>query len=380
MSLRIKRAASSATDPVAAVDEVYAGVHQADAALTIFYCSPRYDLPALAAALVARFGADAPLIGCTTTAEITPTGYREGSLTAVSLAAADLAVDVERIDALHAFELEQGASAAQRARGALMADGGHVDASNTFAFLLADGLASQEEALVTSIYHALGGIQLCGGSAGDGVRFEQTHLYHRGRFHSDCALLTLVRSPAEFRVFKTEHFVPSSEQLVVTGADPGRRVVSEINGEPAAVEYARICGVPAEALTPMVFATHPVTVTLGGSVFVRSIQKVNDDGSLTFFCAIDEGIVLRVARGGDMVENLADAFAGVVREIGVPALVLGCDCVLRYLEIEQARLRPAIDALMTRHNVIGFATYGEQYNAMHVNQTFTGVAIAATGG
>jgi signal transduction histidine kinase len=25
--------------------------------------------------------------------------------------------------------------------------------------------------------------------------------------------------------------------------------------------------------------------------------------------------------------------------------------------------------------VIGFATYGEQYNAMHVNQTFTGVAI-----
>ena len=34
---------------------------------------------------------------------------------------------------------------------------------------------------------------------------------------------------------------------------------------------------------------HPVTVTLGGSVFVRSIQKVNPDGSLTFFCAIDEG-------------------------------------------------------------------------------------------
>ena len=31
MSLRIKRAASSATDPVAAVDEVYAGVHQAAA-------------------------------------------------------------------------------------------------------------------------------------------------------------------------------------------------------------------------------------------------------------------------------------------------------------------------------------------------------------
>jgi hypothetical protein len=336
MSLRIKRAASSATDPVAAVDEVYAGVHQAAAALTIFYCSPRYDLPALAAALVARFGADAPLIGCTTTAEITPTGYREGSLTAVSLAAADLAVDIERIDALHAFELEQGASAAQRARGALMADGGHVDASNTFAFLLADGLASQEEALVTSIYHALGGIQLCGGSAGDGVRFEQTHLYHRGRFHTDCALLTLVRSPAEFRVFKTEHFVPASEKMVVTGADPARRVVTEINGEPAA-RRVRAPGRPrGRQADPLVFATHPVVVTLGGSVFVRSIQKVNDDGSLTFFCAIDEGIVLTVARGVDMVENLETRSPRVAREIGPPALVLGCDCILRYLEIERA--------------------------------------------
>jgi len=25
--------------------------------------------------------------------------------------------------------------------------------------------------------------------------------------------------------------------------------------------------------------------------------------------------------------------------------------------------------------VIGFATYGEQFNSMHVNQTFTGIAI-----
>ena len=49
MSLHIKRAGSSATDPAAAVAEVFAGVHQPDAALTIFYCSSRYDLPALAA-------------------------------------------------------------------------------------------------------------------------------------------------------------------------------------------------------------------------------------------------------------------------------------------------------------------------------------------
>ena len=377
MPLSIKRAASSAIDPEVAVAELHAAVAQPDAALVIFYCSSRYDLPALAAALAARFGVDAPVIGCTTAAEIAPTGYQEGSLTAVSLAGAGLAVAIERVDELRAFELEHGAGAAGRARERLHAQGVTVDAGNTFAFLLSDGLAAQEEGLVSSIYAALGGIQLCGGSAGDGVRFGATHLYTRGEFRTDCAVLALIHSPAPFRVFKTEHFVASSDRLVVTGADPGRRVVTEINGEPAAVEYARIVGVPTDALTPLVFATHPVVVTLGGSVFVRSIQKVNPDGSLAFFCAIDEGIVLRVARGGDMVANLAEAFAAVEREIGPPAVVLGCDCVLRYLEVEQRQLRPAIDALLVRHNVVGFATYGEQFNAMHVNQTFTGVAIGA---
>ena len=111
-------------------------------------------------------------------------------------------------------------------------------------------------------------------------------------------------------------------------------------------------------------------------VDARLLEVAHDDLALAQLSRKCSCVVLRVARGGDMVANLADAFAGVVREIGVPAVVLGCDCVLRYLEIEQAQLRPAIDALLTRHNVVGFATYGEQYNAMHVNQTFTGVAIA----
>lgn len=375
MSLTIKRAASTATDPAIAVGEIFDGVHQPDAALTIFYCAPTYDRDALAAALVARFGADAPVIGCTSAGEIAPTGYLDGALTAVSLAGPGLRVHVERIDELRGFELERGHAAAANALAGLRAAGVAVDASTCFAFLLTDGLSLQEEALVSTLYHSLEGIQLCGGSAADGVTFGATYLYQGGAFHTDCAVLAMVRSPAPFRVFKTEHFVPGSEKMVVTGADPARRVVHEINGEPAVAEYARMVGVDVSELTPLVFATHPVVVTLGGTCFVRSIQKVNDDGSLPFFCAIDEGIVLTVARGVDMSRNLEDAFAQVAREIGPPEVVLGCDCILRYLETSEKQSRDRISAIMAANNVVGFATYGEQYNAMHVNQTFTGVAI-----
>ena len=47
-------------------------------------------------------------------------------------------------------------------------------------------------------------------------------------------------------------------------------------------------------LNSVPFADSPFVVKIDGANYVRSIQKVNPDGSLTFFCAIEEGLVLRV--------------------------------------------------------------------------------------
>ncbi|MGE3634476.1 MAG: FIST C-terminal domain-containing protein, partial [Sandaracinaceae bacterium] len=137
----------------------------------------------------------------------------------------------------------------------------------------------------------------------------------------------------------------------------------------------RMVGLEVDKLTPLIFATYPVVVRVGGSYYVRSIQKVNEDESLTFFCAIDEGIVLTVARGVDLVDNLKETFESVRARIGTPELVLGCDCILRSLELDQRGIKQEVAEIMRANNVVGFSTYGEQFNSMHVNQTFTGVAI-----
>ena len=44
-----------------------------------------------------------------------------------------------------------------------------------------------------------------------------------------------------------------------------------------------------------VFASHPLLVRAGTEHYVRAIQQANADDSLTFYCAIDEGIVLTLA-------------------------------------------------------------------------------------
>jgi hypothetical protein len=79
----------------------------------------------------------------------------------------------------------------------------------------------------------------------------------------------------------------------------------------------------------------------------------------------------------DIVDNLREAFVDVESAIGKPEVILGCDCMLRGLELDQRSIRDEVGRMMAANNVAGFGTYGEQYNAMHVNQTFTGVAIAA---
>jgi hypothetical protein len=187
----------------------------------------------------------------------------------------------------------------------------------------------------------------------------------------------LVSTRRRFAAFKTEHFLNTDLKVVVTGANPAQRIVTELNAEPAAFEYARLVGAEGETLTPMIFAAHPLMVRVGGQYHVRAIQKVNPDNSLTFLCAIDEGLVLTVAKSVDFVEDLENLFTRIAGDLGKPDLIIGCDCVLRNLEIEQRQLKRAVSELFVRNNVIGFCTYGEQFNSMHVNQTFTGIAIGA---
>jgi hypothetical protein len=377
-TLLTRRGGSKNPDARAAAREFHAAVAQPGMRFVLFYCAPEYDLEVLGAEL-SRLFEGVEVLGCTTAGEIGSLGYLTGSLSGVSIASPELTVAIRRLDGIRQFEFSQGLAVGPALSAELRTRGLSPDAENSFAFLLIDGMSMKEEPIVSAVYRGFGDIQLFGGSAGDGTRFERTHIFHAGRFREDCAVVALVYTTHPFCVFKTQHFVSNEERMVVTCADPARRVVTEINGEPAGREYARLVGLDVDKLTPLIFAAHPVVVRLGGLEYVRSIQKVNEDESLTFFCAIDEGIVLTVARGVDLVHNLEETFAYVRARIGEPELVLGCDCLLRHLEIEQKDLLPQVSDILQQNGVIGFATYGEQYNAMHVNQTFTGVAIGAAG-
>lgn len=370
----IRKAHSRATDAQEAVRELHDGLIQDDSTLVVFFCSSHYDLAVLTREINRRF-AGIPVIGCTTAGEIGAAGYCQHSLSGASFSRRAGNAVTARIGNLQSFDAPQGQAIVGSLLQQLEARSPDVGPGNTFAFMLIDGLSVREEKAVSILHTALGKIQIFGGSAGDDMKFERTWVFHGGSFHNDSAVLMMLNTPLPFRTFKTQHFVRNSQRMVVTAADAARRIVKEINGMPAADEYARVIGCRTDELCPERFAERPVVVFVDGSDYVRSIQKCNPDGSLTFYCAIEEGLVLRVANGVDLVANLDNTFAKLEAEMGSLELVFGCDCILRNLEATQNGVKEQVGDILKKYNTIGFSTYGEQYGGVHVNQTFTGVAI-----
>lgn len=373
-SVGVRKGSSEQQDPARAAEELFEKIYQPDTSLGVFFCSAAYDLGHLQQALSERFRGT-PLVGCTSAGEITPTGYLDGAITGFTLAAPDFWTVCAPISRLNSFSISDGIHIAKKLRDQLDHVSPGSEPGDTFAFLLIDGLCQFEEIIVSALYSALGEIPLFGASSGGDSSFTKTHVFFDGEFRSDMAVLVLVRTIHPFKVFTTDHFIPSDTKMVITEADPASRIVTEINAELSGPEYARLVGLSPDDLTPMIFATHPVVVKVGGRYYTRSIRNVNEDGSLTFFCAVDKGIVLTLSEGTDIVSNLAETFDEIKQEIGPLQLVIGCECVLRILELEQKQSKQQAGRIMADNNVIGFGSYGEEFHAMHLNQTFTGAAI-----
>jgi len=374
MEQTIRRGQSCALDARTAVHELHAAIGQPEAELVVFFCSGEYDLDTLADELSAAFGT-IQTVGCTTAGEIGPAGYRRHSLTGVSFPGRDFSAVAGCYEDLGHFEIGRGQEFVHELLVRLADRAPAAAFDNSFAFQMVDGLSVREEPVTRVFQQALGMLPLIGGSAGDGLRFARTHVYFGGRFHADGAVLVLITAALPIRPLISQHFVATDRRVVVTQADVAQRLVFEIDGRPAAEAYAALLGTPTGNLDSQRFAAHPLLVMIGGHGYVRSIAEAKPDGSLRFFCAIDEGMVLRLADHTDLVANLAGMFSRVRSEIGEPQLILACDCVLRQLECMEEGSLEQVSQLMTENRVVGFSTYGEQYRGVHVNQTFTGIAI-----
>ncbi len=295
----VRVASSNIRDPMLAATNLASQLSHENLGCVLFFCSAEYDLSRLGASLERVF-AGVSVCGCTSAGEITPEGYGRGCITAIGFDQRYFAIGCALISELESFSLQGAQDLIDGLLSTCKTGNIAPVKGNTFAITLHDGLSSREELVLATLNSALGTIPHFGGSAGDDERLANTHVFYNGRFHT------------------------------------------------------RAAGVAFEDLDRKTFALRPMAVKIGNHYFIRSIQRVNPDKSLTFYCAVETGIVMTAMAPGPLLDNL------------------------RRLEAELTGVAEETSAFLKTHKVIGFNTYGEQFEGMHINQDIHGGGDWAT--
>ena len=297
--------AATASCGIAVAESVAASARQAVSELkaklsgdfqhVMVFFSRNYNASELASAFESEF-AGIPVSACSTAGGIGPSGMIEKGIVAIAFPREGFRIHTGLIEDVGSFGVERASSIVHRLKTQLSERAGQKLRDRVFGLMLVDGLSEAEEPLVAAVHWAFDDMQLIGGSSGDGLMFEKTALIHEGRVLSRAAILMMIESEFPFRIFKTDNFEATPVKFVVTAANAEHRVVHELNAEVAAREYASSIGLMLDDLSPLSFASYPLVVKVGGDYYCRSIRNVNADGSLSFYCAIDEGLVFTLAR------------------------------------------------------------------------------------
>ena len=215
----------------AAADAVAAG--RPAGATTILFASTSHDLTALGRELACR-GVDR-VIGAAAGRVIGADGFAADGVAGFHLPPHRFATADTLLEDPAGMALPELRSRVQRLRREF--DGIRTGAlQHCFAILLADAESRCEERLAGVLGMELNGMPLIGGSAGDlyfnplGHPPGSTRLLYHGEAKRAAAILCLVASASPVAAYCHNHYLPSDKKMVITDAEPERRVVREIDG------------------------------------------------------------------------------------------------------------------------------------------------------
>jgi hypothetical protein len=367
--MNIKTAYSTKGTSDEVIQDLKAQLGDFDAKMLVFFASSRFA-PNIISQKVQDAFPSAAVIGCSTSGEIVSGKMLKNSLVAMAFNSAAIQDVV-----LEVVENPKNENSIKKAfasfEGSLKAPMSDLDPSKYLGLIFVDGLSGAEEKLIDKIGD-LTNVTFMGGSAGDDLKFEATHVYANGKSYTNAAVLAVLKPAVPFTFIKTQSFCDLGKPLVVTKANEENREVIEFNGKPAAQAYAEVLGVAVEE-APNRFMHNPVGLVIEGVPFVRSPQRIKGTNML-FYCGVTEGMELSLLESTDIIADTGSALEKAKNELGSISGIINVNCILRTLELDQKQLSDEYGKLFSDYPTVGFSSYGEQYIG-HINQTATMVVF-----
>jgi hypothetical protein len=242
----------------------------------------------------------------------------------------------------------------------------------------------KKEELLLGVLEKNPALTLVGGGATDRMPQPrpQAQVFVDDQIVSDAVAVTLFHTNAPWAALRPHAYYPTGERITFTKVDDTNKRVLEIDGKPAAAEYARLLGVEVADLEfgkPKGFSFRPTALRVGREYFMRSPWMALPDGSIMFVSHVVEGTEVELMKMGDMIDMTRKFFVEEVpRRVASPRALVCFNCGGRSWAAHSLGIHDGLGALMKdAPPALGLDVAGEIYNAFAIDTTLTVLAFGA---
>lgn len=306
-----------------------------------------------------------PLVGCTTSGEITREGPVSKHVVAMALNSDTINFAIGIGKGTNKDSYRAGVVAAQEVKK-------KTKGNLSLFVMFLDGLAENGAAAVRGVQEVLGKhFPIMGGSAGDDFLFKKTFQYCNGEVLENSLVGIGFCGNFSFGVGVRHGWEPIGLPMKVTKAEGGKLI--EINNRPALSIYEDYFGKKAEELIKEPIArmayTYPLGMDVEGSseFLIRDVVIANKKGEITCAAEIPQGSMVRLMLGDQekAIQSAREAAREALNQLrnAKPEAIFVFDCMARN-KLLGPRIGEEISAIQEVLGksipLIGFYTYGEQ--------------------
>jgi hypothetical protein len=303
---------------------------------------------------------NAQIISATTAGEINQTNVEENSIICSAIHFEKTTIKTV-VDNLNNYKnsLELGANLAKKLN---KTDLTHI-------FMLSDGNLVNGDDLLTGIISEIGeNIQISGGIAGDGDRFQKTYVGLNDNYkEGNVVLLGLYGNHIHVGTGKKAGWDVFGPEKTITKSD--ENFLHEIDGENALDMYKTYLGKYANEL-PASALLFPISIKTKDHDFyiVRTILSIDNENKIMKFAGnVPEGSTIRFMKSNFDRLVFAASEAGVqaresLGDENIPELAIIVSCVGRKLVLAnriEEEVEAAVECFPNTTKIIGFFSYGE---------------------
>ena len=350
-------------------DDVYERIMEnGEKPLLIVFASD-YDNFSLYAGLFGDRFPDTQVIGMSSFTSSSSEGLGQQALSALAVfggieCAGGVLRDAGRCPILHKQE-------AEKAIAALGIDGGDRGKVCCLEFTTAFG--NCEEPVLDTLKAASGSLDIpvFGSTAGVRRGTERSCVSLNGEIYEDACVFMYIRNiSGRIAVLRENTFRHTENFVLITGVDCERRIVSDINGRPAAPYLASLLGTDTAVFAKNV-RMHPLGRLYGDNIYIADVDKVGKDGTISYFSHIynlSRAVLLEPDDANACIRRLIEK----VREAEFsPSFTIAVNCAFDHDIFAGKGFEKDLAKHLTETAgcFVGMSGCGEQTDNTHVNKT-----------